>query len=140
MPPAQRGNIDGVSPRKPNAKNQLAGSSQPGNDQQALDQKPPEKQETKKPVATKPKKSKNLFVIILAVVILIGLSAFAVYTGLRQDSDASDNQTAGQTDSSQNNSTTDNGELIDQTINEIDQLNDQSDTSGEGLSDEKLGL
>lgn len=139
VPPAQRGNIDGISPRRPNTDNQAAGNSPAaGGGQKNQEQKPSKDQQTNKPVEKKqPKKSKNLLVIIPAIIVFIGLSALAVYTGLQRNSD---NQEVRGTASGQDDSAAGTGELIDQTINEIDQLSNQPDTSGEDLSDDQLGL
>ncbi len=138
VPPAQRGNIDGISPRRPNTDNQTAGNSPaPGSGQTNQGQKPPKDQQTNNPTKKKqPKKSKNLLVIIPAIIIFIGLSALAVYSGLQRNSD---NQQANEAGAGQN-AGSEASDLIDQTINEIDQLDDQPDTSGEGLSDDRLGL
>jgi uncharacterized protein HemX len=130
-PPVQRGNIDGIRPRRPNAENQMADNSQ-----KAPDQQPKQNQQADKPADKKPKSGKNLAVIIPAVIIFIGLSALAIYAGIQKNADGQQAKEAGSAQTSKN----DTNDLIDQTINEIDQLNDQPDSSGEGLSDEKLGL
>lgn len=140
VPPVQRHSIDGVKARRPNPENQASrsnGSPSPEVQQQIESQKLQQNPE-KNP--GKPKKKRgSLLVISLAIIVLIGLSALAVYVGLRQNAQGADsNQPAEQT--STENPAVDNEELIDQTINEIDQLNNQSDSSGEGLSDAKLGL
>lgn len=141
VPPVQRHSIDGVKARRPNPPDNQAfkseGSPSPEVQQQIENQKL--KQDSGK-TPDKPKKKRgNLLVISLAVVLLIGLSALAVYVGLGQNSEGADNnQPAEQT--STENPAVDNEELINQTLNEIDQLNNQSDSSGEGLSDAKLGL
>lgn len=137
VPPTQRGNIDGITPRKPAVASQTVESPQVPSEQNISNQNPASAQQTvKTTVGKKPKKSKNLLVIILAAIVLIGLSTFAVYTEL---SGKSADQAAKEANSGRDNATG-NNELIDQTINEIDQLNDQSDESGTGLSDEQLGL
>lgn len=137
VPPPQRGNIDGIRPRKPAVASQASDSSQVPVGQNASSQNPPQVRQTvKTTVGKKPKKSKNMTVIILAVLIFIGLSGFAIYTVLNRGEDGlQKNSSTGQASSS-----ADSKQLIDQTVNEIDQLNDQSDESGTGLSDEQLGL
>ena len=140
VPPVQRHSIDGVKARRPNPENQASqsdGSPSPEIQQQIESQKL--QQDPEKNPGKPKKKRGSLLVISLAIIVLIGLSALAVYVGLEQNLKGADNnQPAEQTTTE--NPAVDNEELIDQTINEIDQLNNQSDSSGEGLSDAKLGL
>jgi uncharacterized protein HemX len=143
MPLNQRGNIDGVRARRPDTASQPNDEApkNPDNPQPQNPEPPKAPQAKKEPnKKPKPKKRSNLLIIILAIIVLIGLSSLAVYAGLQKNSKASDEQQPGQASAEQDNPTVDNGELINQTINEIDQLDNQSDSSGEGLSDEKLGL
>ncbi|HEX5798030.1 MAG TPA: hypothetical protein VFX79_01625 [Candidatus Saccharimonadales bacterium] len=136
-PPPQRGNIDGIRPRRLSGENQPPDNVQvEGNSQKALGQQPDQNQQADKPAEKKPKSGKNLAVIIPAVIIFIGLSALAIYAGIQKNRDGQQGQETGSTQASKNEASN----LIDKTINEIDQLNDQPDSSGEGLSDEKLGL
>lgn len=137
VPPPQRGNIDGIRPRKPAVASQPADSSQVPSGQDISNQNPPQTRQTLNPtVGKKQKKSKNMTVIILAVLIFIGLSGFAIYTVLNMDEDGSQKNSG----AAQNSSSADSKQLIDQTVDEIDQLDDRSDESGAGLSDEQLGL
>ncbi|MEX2014625.1 MAG: hypothetical protein WD885_01700 [Candidatus Saccharimonadales bacterium] len=138
-PPVQRGNIDGIRPRRPSVdvENQITGNAQAGDgSQEVSDQKPKQSRQAEKQADKKPKAGKNLSVIIPAVIIFIGLSALAIYVGIQKNLDG---RQAEKTGSAQTNSADTSGS-IDQVINEIDQLSDQPDNSGEGLSDEKLGL
>lgn len=140
IPPVQRGSIDGISPRKPNLSVQDIENPQLTSEQgqNLSNQKSPQQaqQTVNKTVSKKPKKNKNLGVIILAAIVLIGLSTFAIYTQLSGKSvDEAENAAR----SGRGNAASSN-ELIDQTLSEIDRLSGQPDTSGEGLSDEQLGL
>lgn len=130
-PPVQRGNIDGISMRKPVAENPQIIKSQAADKQDLKQQASRQTSQTKASTGKEVKPGKNWLVITLAVIIFLGLSAFAVYMGLQKKSDSGNPLV---------NSSTDNKQLIDQTLNDIDQLNDQTDNSGEGLSDEQLGL
>jgi uncharacterized protein HemX len=131
VPPPQRGNIDGIRPRKPNIDSQPAASAS------ASTPTPTEPKQAERIADRQPKKGKNLLAIISAIIIFIGLSSLAVYMGLQQDSGSTNPD---KINTVQDGSGADTSQLIDQTVNDIDQLDDQPDGSGEGLSDEKLGL
>lgn len=133
LPPVQRGNIDGIQARRPDTPPAQAAENTPAPDSQEPKQQAPPEQKVKNP-------TKNLLVIILAVLILVGLSGLAIYAGLQKNSNNSNDGQSEQTSSEQGNNSENSAELIDQTINEIDQLGGESDSSGQDLSDEELGL
>ena len=137
LPPVRRQNIDGVQTRRP--VNPAAPVATLPNSQENQQVQQPATQEQPQNVAKKPKKRGNLLVITLAIFVLIGLSGLAVYAGLQQDKSSSQPDAQAQEASAAEPAVGTN-ELVDQTINEIDRLDDKSDASGEGLSDEKLGL
>lgn len=93
------------------------------------------------PAPSKPKSQRNIWPIIAAVVILLALSSLAVYAGIinKEDSpDKSENNTsAGQPAQSQ---TTQDNQAVQETIQQIDGLPQDKDTSGDNLTDDKLGL
>ncbi len=140
LPPAPRGNIDGIRPRRPDAgvQSQPPPDKPQPQDGQPSAEKAPQNRQVKEEALQKPKKTRHLAVIIPAIIIFIGLAALAVYTGLLQDS--AGGQSSQEAASGVETSVPDSQQLIDQTINEIDQISDQPDTSGEGLSNDQLGL
>lgn len=137
VPPVQRNSIDGIKVRQTSPGNPAAGNPTVPDAPKTPSQPPQEKQQTKQSVVKEPKKSKNLLAVTLAVIILIGLSALAVYVRLQQNTDGRDKAASGQESVSEENNP---AEAIDQTIKDIDQLDNQPDSSGEGLSNEQLGL
>jgi uncharacterized protein HemX len=137
VPPPQRGNIDGIRPRQLDDSTPPASKPQAQNAQPTVDQKTPQNRQVGETSIPKPKKTRHLAVIIPAVIIFIGLAALAVYTGLSQNSSGGQSS---QEAASGDTSASDSKQLIDQTINEIDQISDQPDTSGDGLSIDQLGL
>ncbi len=138
VPPAPRGNIDGIRPRRLDDSTLPAGKPQAQGAQPTADQKTTQNRQVEQTAIPKPKKTRHLAVIIPAVIIFIGLASLAVYTGLLQNSGGEKaSQGAASVDDT---SSSDSKQLIDQTVNEIDQISDQPDTSGEGLSDDQLGL
>lgn len=130
----QRGNIDGIRARRPDASNQPTQNS----NEPSSGQKP--NQQVKKAAVGKSRKSRNLPAIFIAIIILVGLSGLAIYNQRQKNSGENTTGQASESAVVQNDTTQDEGALIDATINEIDQLNDQPDSSGEGLSNDKLGL
>lgn len=139
VPPVQRGNIDGIQIRRTDALSPPSEEAPKVDNQELKEQAPPE-QKIKEHEKRKPKKNKNLLAIILAVCVLVGLSGLAVYVGLQQNANDPKDGQSGQAASEQANNPDKSTELIDQTISEIDRLDNESDSSGQGLSDDNLGL
>lgn len=138
VPPAPRGNIDGIRPRRLDDSTPIAAKPPAQGAQPTADQKPQQSRQVKETAIPKPKKTRHLAVIIPAIIIFIGLASLAVYTGLSQN--PAEGEAPKGAASAGDTSSSDSKQLIDQTVNEIDQISDQPDTSGEGLSDDQLGL
>lgn len=91
----QRGSIDGVKARQPESDDQPTPNPESPDEQQTSEQNPEQAPEQEPPKEnqpqetedySKPKKKINLFAIFLAVVIMIGLSAVAIYVGTQENS------------------------------------------------------
>lgn len=115
---------------------------------EATNKEDAKKTEAKKVDLNKPKKSiATTFVIFLAVLVMAGLSAVAVYgyTVSKKDKTSNQNKTIENSNNSSNqnpvSSTEDSDKKnLEQAVSDIDKLPSDSDDSGENISDQDVGL
>ncbi|MBW3568536.1 hypothetical protein KY385_00185 [Candidatus Parcubacteria bacterium] len=106
---------------------------------QTDEQKPD--QQNKPPSPAKPKKKRGILPIAISIIILLALSSLAVYAGLIKKDESQRN--LDNTDASAHQpaiSDAEDRQALQQVIDQIDELPDDKDTSGDNLTDQKLGL
>ena len=86
------------------------------------------------------RKVNNITAITLALVILIGLSGVAIFAYIQNRSNPSTAANGQTAQTPQIETATSASNDVDQIIGEIDRLTDERDTSGDGLTDQNLGL
>lgn len=89
----------------------------------------------------KPKKKPLKLPVFLALIVLSGLAGLAIYIGFFADEMAKkESKSEGTTSQSADNSVEQNKQEASDIVNLINDLQDDTDTSGDGLTDQNLGL
>lgn len=134
--------VDGIVPAPQPAKSDSSPKAEENTEKPAdVDLKtPPEKQQAGQ-TSKKPKKKTLKLPIILALIVLSGLAGLAIYIGFFADEvSKNENKSEGTTSQTTDNSVEQNKQEAADIVNQINDLQDDTDTSGDGLTDQNLGL
>lgn len=89
----------------------------------------------------KPKKKILKMPILLALIVLSGLVGLAIYIGFFADEvSKNENKSEGASSQTTDNSVEQNKQEAADVVNQINELQEDTDTSGDGLTDQNLGL
>lgn len=133
--------VDGIVPAPQAAKSDSSPQVEENTEKSAdvNSETPPEKQEVDQ-TAKRPKKKTLKLPIILALIVLSALAGLAIYIGFFAD-DVSKNENKSEgTSQTADNSVEQNKQEAADIVNQINDLQDDTDTSGDGLTDQNLGL
>lgn len=132
--------VDGIMPAPPKTNQEEQASPQPTSEGQTPTETAEVPQETQKSEKPKKKIGKKL-PIILAVLTLITLAGLAVYMGLSANkSDKNETGQPGIYTQTVESTVEQDKQQTSEIVNDINNLQDDTDTSGDGLTDQNLGL